>query len=86
MKAIEKKMVAAVQGGYNFKESNTEVICNDGEIRVLLFGNEIYRKTPVMVSYNDAGWPTVTTASRLRTLGVNCTHKGRGKNQRIIFE
>lgn len=73
MNKLEQNMVAAVNGGYNWKSGNTEVRVNDGVTIVLLHGNEIFRKTPVMTSYSDAGWPTKTTASRLRSLGANIT-------------
>jgi len=73
MNKLEQNMVAAVNGGYNWKSGNTEVRVNDGVTIVLLHGNEIFRKTPVMTSYSDGGWPTKTTASRLRALGANIT-------------
>lgn len=83
MKKIEEKMVAAVKGSRNFKCSNTEVKVEDGVITVLLFGNEIMRKTPTRISYCSCGYPTVTTASRLRALGANVTLK---RNERkLIF-
>lgn len=55
MTKLESNMLAAVNGGYNWKSGNTEVRVNDGVTIVLLHGNEIYRKTPVTTTYSDAG-------------------------------
>lgn len=83
MRKIEKNMLAAVNGGYNWKSGNTEVRVNDGVTTVLLHGNVIYRKTPVTTMYSDAGWPTKATAGRLRALGANITL--RTSERKIIF-
>ena len=83
MNKLEKNMLAAVNGGYNWKSGNTEVRVNDGVTIVLLHGNEIYRKTLVTTTYSDAGWPTNTTASRLRALGANITL--RTSERKIVF-
>lgn len=73
MKKIEEKMAAAVKSRRAWSESNTSVIVNlcPGEIRVYLFGNCIYRKNGEGEFINLCGWPTVTTYSRLRALGVD---------------
>lgn len=83
MKAIEKNMVAAVFGGYDWRESNTEVTNTNGAIIVRLHGNIIYRKTPAGIKFSDGGYPSATTASRLRALGANITFK-KSQNK-IIF-
>lgn len=75
MKAIEKKMVAAVNGRKNWSESNTDVECVDGDVYVRLFGNLIYRIVHGIHEFNLCGWNTVTTRSRLNALGVGLYKK-----------
>lgn len=70
MRAIEKRMVAAVNGRYNWHESNTSVEIVDGDVYVRLFGNLIYRIVRGIHEFNLCGWNTKTTRSRLNALGV----------------
>ena len=70
MGILEKKMVAAVNAGKNFKLGNTEVKNVNGKIFVLLHGNLIYCEIDGKKYYSDAGWSTKTTGSRLRALGA----------------
>jgi len=90
MRKIEKEMLAAINGGRDWVKDNTRVTCERGRFRnyfadVYLHGNHI-----AMVHINMAGdfqvtvnretlemYPTRTTMSRLRALGVAvCTRKG----------
>ena len=83
MRTIEKMMVAAVAAGRPFQSSNTRVFTLfDRWLYVSLWDNNIYCKDlkTGAVSYSCAGWHTVTTASRLRALGLDC----HIKNGRII--
>jgi len=70
MKVVEKNMVEALNTNSNYKCGNTEV--RDGS--VYLFGNHIATKVGDDVIPNLAtltNWPTRTTQSRLRALGVD---------------
>lgn len=76
MKEIEKKMVAAVRNGKNFKGNNTEVEAQpNGSTYVYLFGNCIYKRENGKSYFTLCGWNSVTTRSRLNALGVNVTSK-----------
>ena len=83
MKKIEEKMVQAVKDGKNFSMSNTTVTVDGDVVRVYLFGNKIYEKSNGRTIYDDCGYPTVTTASRLRALGASIELK-RGKYIRFL--
>ena len=82
MRKIEQQMVKAVNSGENWSLANTQVI-SDGEglTWVYLHGNLIALSVdgiiePMLDTLSN--WPTVTTKSRLRALGVNLTQtKGR---------
>ena len=82
MRKIEQQMVKAVNNGDNWSLNNTQVI-SDGEglTWVYLHGNLIALSVdgiiePILDTLSN--WPTVTTKSRLRALGVNLTQtKGR---------
>ena len=70
MREIEKKMVVAVADGRHWKLDNTEVT-PDGE--VFLYGNLIAFKVDGKLERCDSTfkrWPTATTKSRLRALGL----------------
>ena len=77
MKVIESKMVHAVKYGQHFKRNNTEV-WPGGD--VWLHGNHIATVHPngiVTVNIRTLRqWPTVTTKSRLRALGVPVYQRG----------
>ena len=89
MKKIEKEMLQAIAYGETFRKDNTEVdVISEGssvKFKVYLHGNHIataYRFGGMLdVDTNRetlASWPTVTTKSRLRALGVDLTqNKGR---------
>ena len=72
MKRIEEKMLEAIENRKSANIGNTSVICeNDGSIKVYLFGNKIYEERGGVRRYSSCGYPTVTTASRLRALGAD---------------
>ena len=81
MRQIEQKMVEAVQKGYNWELANTQVI-SDGEglSWVYLHGHMMALSVdgiiePIRETLLE--WPTRTTMSRLRALGVDvCTRRG----------
>lgn len=81
MRQIEQKMVDAVQKGNNWELANTEVV-SDGEglSWVYLHGHMIALSVdgiiePIRETLLE--WPTRTTMSRLRALGVDvCTRRG----------
>ena len=70
MRDIEYKCCHAFQGGYSFKRSNSEVVAEDGKVKLYLHGNLIAHKDlfsdKVVVS--SSGWLTNTTKSRLNAL------------------
>ena len=76
MRQIEKEMLAAIAAGRDWSKDNTKVIGP----RVLLHGHHIATlgNDGVLVNTDTLRqWPTRTTMSRLRALGVNvCTRKG----------
>lgn len=89
MRLIEKEMNHAVDNGLDWRKDNTEVVtvagfrsCMSG---VYLHGHHIANvycnmagERLVTVNADTLGaWPTRTTMSRLRALGVDvCTRKG----------
>lgn len=85
MSAIEQKMIAAINSRQNWKVGNTEVRVDNktGLITVLLHGNVIYRRTNITETFSDGNYPSKTTASRLRAIGLDCTYK-RSENKIII--
>ena len=80
MRVIEKKMVEAIQQGRNFTLDNTHVKIDANTAHVFLHGNHIASVTHgnVRVNVNTLrAYPTPTTKSRLRALGVDVyTKKG----------
>ena len=84
MRLIEQQMLQAVHTKANWSKDNTEVVyyMSDNISHIRLHGHHI-----ADYDHNDgtlvadlqklATWPTVTTKSRLRALGVNVyTRKG----------
>ena len=70
MRKIEKQMVAALNQGRDWKLDNTEVT-PAGE--VFLYGNKIAFREEGAMRRDEATfrrWPTSTTKSRLRALGL----------------
>ena len=83
MRKIETDMLAALRTGRAYQSKNTTVTAPDrtGRAAVYLHGNHIAdwrdgRAVPNLGTL--ARWPTTTTKSRLRALGVPVTQqKGR---------
>jgi len=75
MRVIEKKMLDAIEQGRNFTLDNTHVKIDANTAHVFLHGNHIASvvngETPIVNLDTLRRYPTVTTKSRLRALGVN---------------
>ena len=81
MRKIEQEMIIALNNRKTFIKGNTAVYFSNGTIygprsEVSLHGNNIayvYHDTGNVVvnTYTLRRWPTATTKSRLRALGVN---------------
>jgi hypothetical protein len=83
MRLIEKEMLSAINNGRNWSKANTavEFAESTGGADVFLHGHHIatvQRDGLALVIVNTLRqWPTRTTMSRLRALGVDvCTRKG----------
>ena len=80
MRKIEQQMVKAVKFGVPFHGSNTMVTIDFNTAHVFLFGKHIASVTNGNVMVNEdtlRAYPTPTTKSRLRALGVDVyTKKG----------
>ena len=74
MRVIEKKMVVAIKQGRNFTSGNTHVKIDFNTAHVFLHGNHIAtvinEGTPIVNLDTLRAYPTPTTKSRLRALGV----------------
>jgi hypothetical protein len=74
MRKIEQEMLAAVWNMYDLAKDNTQVIRDGESTRVYLHGHEIAEVSNYGVVYVNAQtlieYPTRTTCSRLRALGV----------------
>ena len=70
MRQIEKNMNSAIWSKTNWAGSNTTVITEDNESRVMLHGNHIatYNHTLKELELFDGGWQSNTTKSRLNAL------------------
>ena len=78
MRVIEKKMIDAIQQGRNFTLDNTHVKIDANTAHIFLHGNHIASvvNDNVMVNVDTLRkYPTNTTKSRLRALGVNVSTK-----------
>lgn len=85
MRSIEKEMIAAIQSKQNWIKSNTYITYNDKTdmTSVYLFSNHIgdyshNQEKFITDLHTLENWPTPTTKSRLRALGVNLT-QNKGK-------
>ena len=88
MRQIERRANRAFFNGYNFKESNTEVKTNfvtwdydtnnwvTFSVAYFLHGNLIAARDEAgNLYFSSCGWETVTTRSRLVSLGAPCRIK-----------
>lgn len=84
MRIIEQKMLAAVNGGYDWKQGNTRVIHSKiSQLTVVYLYNKriaAFDKITGKWEYSCCGYHTATTRSRLRALGCDC----RIKNSRLV--
>lgn len=75
MRKIEQAMLRAIANCTNWKCGNTEVrVKSSYATHVYLYGHhiaEIYGGKPTANRQTLARWPTPTTKSRLRALGIN---------------
>jgi len=74
MRQIEKQFAAAFAAGRPWSLSNSAVVVSGVFVYAYLHNNLIARKnvSTGRIDYSCAGWHTVTTASRLRCLGLDC--------------
>lgn len=86
MRKIEQQMVAAIHEGRDWGSGNTAVVqsavIGDIETEVYLYGTLIAKRHSIgfdtavgqpFTPYNYASFPTATTRSRLRALGVDAS-------------
>lgn len=77
MRKIEEQMLRAISKGINWQSGNTSTrMIDDVNIAVYLFGNEIAiinTETGFTMPnvYTFKKWPTRTTKSRLKALGID---------------
>ncbi len=84
MRVIEKEMILAINARRNYKKSNTEVInLSDGSIFVQLYDTIIFALINGVKYYNDGGYKTVTTGSRLRALGADYSTNNKKNNCKL---
>lgn len=82
MRIIEKEMLNAVNTQGQFSKGNTVVSTINGISKIMLHGHLIAKvdhsiNAVMVIKETLKNWPTVTTKSRLRALGINVyTKKG----------
>jgi hypothetical protein len=85
MRKIESDMIAAIRSRSDYRNSNTVVdIGENGYGEVRLFGNRICRFNydNGIIEFNDCGYRTATTKSRLNALINAFTKPGQGIYQK----
>lgn len=72
MRKIEQEMLRAIAKRRNWKKSNTRVNIVNNWAEVFLFGNKIAQINldSGEIYANHCGWPTRTTLSRFKALGI----------------
>lgn len=81
MRKIEREMLQAIEARRNWTKGNTRVLFSAAQVigagRVTLHENNIalimHDGTIRIFPETFRNWPTMTTASRLRALGVNAS-------------
>jgi len=69
MRKIEQQMNTAISDCVNWKNADTEVVCdNDGVSTVYLYGNKIAEVGEDFVQIFDGGYQSKTTKSRLNAI------------------
>lgn len=82
LRLIERELVDAIRTSNNYKKDNTKYCRSTG--RVFLFNNRIAKvvhglnHSVRVMEINLCGFPTSTTLSRLRALGLNI-YKSKGQ-------
>ena len=80
MRKIDAEMKTAVAERRSWKSGNTEVVADSNTVKVYLHGNPIAtvdESKNVEVNMDTVSrWPTNTTLSRLRALGVSVRRVG----------
>lgn len=77
MRKITKEASKAFFDKRNFKKDNTQVIYEDGEVSLRLFGYTIAWTINGRIYFSMRGFDTMTTKERLRGLGLNIiTYRG----------
>ena len=94
MRKIESRLLDAIKQRKDFRQSNTQYFVDRGGLTgtVLLFGNRIatvaYDDERRLTIYPDrdtfSRWPSVTTCSRLRALGIQCRKGGDAQNLEAV--
>ena len=84
MRKIEQEMLRAIAKRRNWKKSNTRVNIVNKWAEVFLFGNKIAQINldSGEIYANHCGWPTRTTLSRFRALGIRV----RQENKRWLVD
>lgn len=79
MRKIEQQMLRAIAERRNWKRSYTRVNIVNNWAEVFLFGNKIAQINldSGVIYATHCGWPTVTTKSRLRALGLLLHQKNK---------
>lgn len=89
MRKVEKEMVAAVNARRSWQGGNTTVSHDRDGVSVSLHGHVIYRSRDAegynVAEATFAGWPTSTTRSRLRALGVQARTQGPRHGDKIGY-
>lgn len=83
MRVIEKRMLQAVAGAYDWKERNTEVTTNKNGVFVFLYYTMIAALVEGTWYFADGGYNTVTTSSRLRALGAEYSTNAKRNAARL---
>lgn len=78
MRSITSDAYEAFMNNKSFKKSNTQVFVHDnGDVSMLLFGNEIAKKVMGEIFITTAGYNTDTTLNRLRAFAIISSNKGK---------
>ena len=97
MRKIEKDMLRIIEKcrygeitTCNRVLHNTRIVCEDTRLKILLHNNLIYKENLVTTQkeFSLAKWPTPTTRSRLRALGINVYQENNHQyfNGKEIFD
>lgn len=71
MRKITKEASKAFFDRRNFKKDNTQVVYENGEVSLRLFGYIIAWTIKGRIYFSMRGFPTLTTRERLKGLGID---------------